>query len=84
MEEMKTSLEQQQPDCESAPAPVLRCTTSVEQTYAADDKTLTDRRKKTHTQFMSNLIQLLVCSFRIFKGAGLECRLNLCGDFVDH
>ena len=74
MEEMKTSPEQQQPDCESAPAPVLRCTTSVEQTHAADDKTLTDGRKKTltHTQFMSSVIHLLVCSFRLFKGAGLE------------
>lgn len=71
MEEMKTSLEQQQqPDCDSAAAllePFQDAPLLVRQTHARDDKT------DTHTQFMSTVMCfLLLCSLCIFEGARLK------------
>lgn len=48
-EEMKTSLEQRQPDCESAAA--LRCSALVESTRATDDKQLEKLPYMFHVYF---------------------------------
>lgn len=66
---MKTSLEQRQPDCESAAA--LRCSAFVESTHATDDKhmrkRLTDMVRVYFWRVFADDGQALAYSLRIHK-----------------